>query len=85
MATMRWCDELSKLAELNVKQCVMEHDECRNTNKFQNVGQNLAVSSWMGMEKTIPNVIENHIQMWFNEYKDCPMSSINNYSRNTNG
>lgn len=35
MSLMDWDDELAYLAELNVKQCVMEHDECRSTGCFE--------------------------------------------------
>lgn len=31
MATMEWDDDLAANAALNVHQCEMEHDECRNT------------------------------------------------------
>lgn len=85
MATIRWSPELAKLAELNVKQCIMKHDQCRNTNQFKYAGQNLAVSSWKGMQRTVANVIDSHIQMWFDEYKDCSMTYINKYSSPTNG
>ncbi|EDW07790.2 uncharacterized protein Dmoj_GI14664 [Drosophila mojavensis] len=41
MATVRWDAELTRLTELNVKQCYMEHDACHNTEKFRYSGQNL--------------------------------------------
>ncbi|KAM7348616.1 venom allergen-1-like [Cochliomyia hominivorax] len=85
MATMRWSPELAQLAELNVKQCRLKHDQCRNTNEFKFAGQNLAASSWRGMKRAITNVIESQIQMWFNEYKDGSMSIIKKYSRSANG
>lgn len=31
MATMEWDDALAANAALNVHQCEMEHDECKNT------------------------------------------------------
>lgn len=31
MATMKWDPELAKLAAINVRQCEMKHDSCRNT------------------------------------------------------
>ena len=38
MASVVWCPELASLAELNTKQCVMEHDKCHNTgNVFTNL------------------------------------------------
>jgi hypothetical protein len=44
MATMQWDDELAKLAELNVRRCIFEHDQCRNTAKYNHVGQNIGIS-----------------------------------------
>lgn len=34
MATLTWDPELAKLAAINVKQCEMKHDICRNTGKI---------------------------------------------------
>lgn len=34
MAQMQYCPELELLASLNVKQCNMKHDECRNTRNY---------------------------------------------------
>ena len=35
MATMEWDDGLAANAALNVHQCEMKHDECRNTGIFR--------------------------------------------------
>ncbi|XP_037932306.1 uncharacterized protein LOC119667094 [Teleopsis dalmanni] len=85
MATIVWDAELAMLAELNVKQCAMKHDQCRNTDKFKLAGQNLAYSGWSGTTKEVQAVSVSHVQMWFDEYKDCSMTYINNYSNPTNG
>ena len=34
MASVVWSDEMAALAELNTKQCEMEHDKCRATGNF---------------------------------------------------
>lgn len=34
MATMTYDDELARLAELNVRKCEFEHDDCTNTGKL---------------------------------------------------
>ncbi|KAI8120339.1 Venom allergen 3 [Lucilia cuprina] len=85
MATMVWSNELAKLAEYNVKQCKMQHDQCRNTNDFSHAGQNIAMTTWSGKDMSIGQVINTHIQNWFNEYKHCPLSVIKNYSSPTSG
>lgn len=35
MATVVWSPELATLAEMNTKQCIMEHDKCHNTGSFK--------------------------------------------------
>lgn len=78
MATMRWSPELAKLAEYNVKQCKMNHDQCRNTNKFAYAGQNGAKNEWSGQNRPVAVVAREQIQNWFNENKKCSMAIIKN-------
>ncbi|KAM7347152.1 venom allergen-1-like [Cochliomyia hominivorax] len=85
MATMVWSNELAKLAEYNVKQCQIKHDQCRNTKEFRNSGQNIAMTTWRGKIMGVSQIVNNHIQNWFNEYKYCPRSTINSYQSPTNG
>lgn len=33
MAFMQWNDTLANVSSFNVKSCIFEHDECRNTSK----------------------------------------------------
>ncbi|CAD7083417.1 unnamed protein product [Hermetia illucens] len=78
MGTMQWDSELAYLAELNVKQCVMQHDSCRNTDRFQWSGQNLAWT-W-GIPAADPGkAFEKGIDNWFNEYQNANMEYINSY------
>ncbi|CAD7083421.1 unnamed protein product [Hermetia illucens] len=79
MGTMQWDDELASLAALNVKQCAMKHDACRNTDRFKWSGQNLAWY-WSIPAATVDKAINNGIESWFNEYKDATMAQINSYS-----
>ncbi|XP_075157840.1 venom allergen-1-like [Haematobia irritans] len=84
MATMQWDDELAYLAALNVRQCKMLHDKCRNTNTFHYSGQNLAWRSYSGS----PNYHELAkicMDMWYDEVKDSNMNYINAYPMNYNG
>ncbi|KAM7347467.1 venom allergen-1-like [Cochliomyia hominivorax] len=85
MATMVWSNELAKLAEYNVKQCQMKHDQCRNTKSFPKAGQNIAITTWRGKEMSVSQIVNNHIEKWFNEYKNCPTSAIKSYQSPTNG
>lgn len=44
MATVSWDETLAYLAELNTRQCNMEHDKCRATDRYIYSGQNLCTS-----------------------------------------
>ncbi|KAG5683171.1 hypothetical protein PVAND_012468 [Polypedilum vanderplanki] len=76
MLIMLWHDELAYLASLNVRQCKMEHDQCRNTFQFQYSGQNLGYRAnslnFEGLSTFLPNVI----YAWYNEIKDAQPSNI---------
>ena len=85
MATMQWNAELAQLAELNVKQCVMKHEQCHNTKNFKHSGQNLAYTNWYGMQMSVSQVVNNHIKAWFDEYKICPVDFVYKYPLKTNG
>ena len=84
MATMEWDDELAQLAALNVKQCKMAHDKCRNTDAFSYAGQNLA---WMGFTGPIDHAarMKQSVQMWFDEVKDSKQSYIDSYPKGYSG
>ncbi|XP_061390202.1 antigen 5 like allergen Cul n 1-like, partial [Musca vetustissima] len=78
MATMRWHGELARLAELNVRQCAMIHDECRNTDAFRYAGQNLGeIRSSRAID--VLKALKFQIQSWFDEYKDTPVDLIDKF------
>ncbi|CAO1398850.1 unnamed protein product [Diamesa serratosioi] len=77
MATLTWDDELAYLATLNVLQCKMKHDNCRNTNQYKYAGQNLA---WRGQSwafEDVSSVMINSMLVWYNEYELTDQSVIN--------
>ncbi|XP_065362988.1 antigen 5 like allergen Cul n 1-like [Calliphora vicina] len=84
MATMEWDDELAAIAELNVKQCQMNHDRCRNTDAFKYAGQNLA---WMGFFGDVVDAdkMKESVEMWFSEVKDSQQSYIDSYPNGYSG
>lgn len=57
MATMVWDDALASNAALNVHQCEMEHDDCRNTGKF------IAISIPSFFKMLFPSVYLNPYQV----------------------
>lgn len=79
MATIQWDDELARLATLNVMQCRMQHDECRNTPRYRSSGQNIAWRSYYNIEYTQKQVLEDALTDWFSEYKYSDMSYIDSY------
>ncbi|XP_017488225.1 PREDICTED: venom allergen 5-like, partial [Rhagoletis zephyria] len=68
MATMAWDDELAFLAELNLKMCYVEHDDCNNTPRFKSVGQNLSGVAYQRQGVNISEVISRSMGLWFGEY-----------------
>ncbi|XP_055842790.1 antigen 5 like allergen Cul n 1-like [Episyrphus balteatus] len=80
MATMMWDNELAMLAGMTARTCKFEHDQCRNTYRFQYSGQNLA-ANWSGAPFT-NSVLETVLPMidsWWAEHKDANMRVMQNY------
>ncbi|XP_073811672.1 venom allergen-1-like [Musca autumnalis] len=70
MATMQWDDELEFLADLNVRTCVVDHDDCRNSYRFRNAGQNLVgIAQFKNDEQNITAIILKDIWLWYTEHK----------------
>ncbi|XP_037952364.1 antigen 5 like allergen Cul n 1 [Teleopsis dalmanni] len=69
MATMVWDDELQYLSSLNVRTCILDHDDCHNTYRFKNSGQNLvAVYRDRSPFVNVTSLIEQSLNLWFDEY-----------------
>lgn len=84
MATMQWDDELASIAALNVMQCKIAHDKCRNTDTFLYSGQNLALSSYSGTPN-YNNLFNVGLTMWYKEVNDTKMDYIDSYPRGYQG
>lgn len=70
MASLQWDDELAFLAELNVRTCVVEHEECKNTYRYRNVGQNLVgIDRPRHVPANISEVIQRGMALWFGEHE----------------
>ncbi|XP_070492878.1 antigen 5 like allergen Cul n 1-like [Chironomus tepperi] len=79
MLTMKWNDELAFLANLNALNCDFEHDQCRNTETFKYVGQNLAISASTADYPETEKAIRESINDWYQEYENSTQSDINKY------
>jgi hypothetical protein len=63
------------MAKLHVLNCKFDHDECRNTKKYRNAGQNLyAASSSDKIE--YKSHTSAAVTDWFNEFKDASKSDL---------
>ncbi|CAD7091196.1 unnamed protein product [Hermetia illucens] len=79
MATVVWDNELATLAQVWVKQCVAENDECRNTDRFNSVGQNVH-STLKSNNFDIPTLINEILDEWYNEYSAMTAAEISAYT-----
>lgn len=80
MATLQWDDELEFLAELNVRTCVVDHDECRNSYRFQNIGQNLVgIAHYKHEPQNITAILLKDIYLWYTEHKIIDSSFITSF------
>ncbi|CAO1422826.1 unnamed protein product [Diamesa serratosioi] len=80
MAQMKYCKELEVPAALNVKQCNMKHDECRNTPTFRKSGQNLARYGTNRKSYNVTNIIERMVIGWQAEYTFASKSDIDSHT-----
>ncbi|XP_061402291.1 antigen 5 like allergen Cul n 1-like [Musca vetustissima] len=66
MATMVWDEELQYLAALNVRTCILDHDDCYHTYRFKNCGQNLCAISRLKYDAlNVTSLIDETIRLWF--------------------
>ncbi len=62
---------------MNVRQCRMSHDGCRNTREFRFAGQNLASRSRTSSYDPVDWFINYAIQeQWYGEIKDARQPDI---------
>ncbi|KAH8415957.1 hypothetical protein KR222_005134 [Zaprionus bogoriensis] len=80
MATMVWDEELEYLATLNLKTCDLEHDDCNNSYRYRNVGQNLCgVDRLRGMPLDVRGIVKNTMGLWFGEHPLIDSSYITQF------
>uniref|UniRef100_A0A1Y9H2P3 Venom allergen-1 n=1 Tax=Anopheles dirus TaxID=7168 RepID=A0A1Y9H2P3_9DIPT len=82
MPTLTWDTELAKQAGNNARSCVFAHDRCRNTPVYSWSGQNLAISQFYGMTKTIEELLKEGIAGWWSEYNVTTQAQLNSYPSN---
>ncbi|CAD7091192.1 unnamed protein product [Hermetia illucens] len=83
MATVTWDNELARLAEMLVKTCISSYDECRNTDRFSAVGQNIASTTIIG-SYSVAKLIEDTVDKWFKEHSIINRSYVSTYKMDDN-
>lgn len=75
-----WDDELQYLSSLNVRTCILDHDDCHNTYNFANSGQNLcAIWRDRNPHTNVTSLIEESMGLWFNEFDLIDSSYIDSF------
>lgn len=76
-------DELAENAKYTAKTCVYAHDECRNTEKYVNVGQNIAMYSSKAIAAIdYKVVIDGMLKSWLSEAKNVNMKIVEQFKSN---
>ncbi|XP_011054174.1 PREDICTED: venom allergen 3-like [Acromyrmex echinatior] len=75
MTNLTWDEELEKISQRWVNQCIFGHDECRHVDRFI-VGQNMAQASSSGKNTA---TVDYLVSLWYNEVKDFNNTKINKY------
>lgn len=75
MAQIRWDPTLAHLAGLNVRRCQVRQDPCRNTDEFNNSGQNLGTIFFLGNMAT-DIIVNTVIDSWFDQRRNTLISDI---------
>lgn len=71
---------MAELAELTARTCVYKHDECRNTEIFNNVGQNIAMYSTKSVKAIkYKDVVGDIIDSWLSQAESCDMELIEQF------
>lgn len=81
MPTVTWSSDLSRLAALSSKRCLVEHDACRNTYTFRKVAQLVFQQYSQGVNINYREHLIKMIQTWYQKYKDADEAKIASYTK----
>lgn len=76
MPTIRWNEGLAYTASLHARSCSTESDECRNSKRFRDVGQNVGHDINGENQKNVTAIIKNIVESWFSEHKNGGQADI---------
>lgn len=74
-----WDPTLATLAAYDARDCILKHDQCRNTHAFPKAGQNLGITMQSDQYLDSEAAIKQSINTWFDENAKCPQSAINSF------
>lgn len=80
MPALRWNDDLAYVAGIHARSCTAENDDCRNTQLFKNVGQNIAYDIDSDPEHNVTTVIKRVIDSWYSENQNGNHESIEEFT-----
>uniref|UniRef100_A0A182JBJ5 Uncharacterized protein n=1 Tax=Anopheles atroparvus TaxID=41427 RepID=A0A182JBJ5_ANOAO len=83
MEQLQWDNKLARMAEYNARTCTFAHDECRNTRKYRQVGQNLAINWFHGVNVSVSEAIEKFQRHWFLEYSRGRQKLLDRYGEHS--
>ncbi|XP_037729421.1 uncharacterized protein LOC119560141 [Drosophila subpulchrella] len=79
MGTLKWDQELAFLAKYNVHDCVMRHDQCRNTKTAVHAGQTVGYRGIKGKIPVLEDVLKDITSVWMRENTGTSMLDIMKY------
>uniref|UniRef100_A0A1Y9H2P4 Venom allergen-1 n=1 Tax=Anopheles dirus TaxID=7168 RepID=A0A1Y9H2P4_9DIPT len=80
MPLLVWDSELARQASHNARSCVNGHDECRNTQKFRFVGQNIALERHSRHSNdSFGELMRLEINSWWREYNATTQAQLDRY------
>lgn len=73
----RWDKKLAEVAWYNAIRCTMKYDDERKTEKYESVGQNLAISRQIRSYENPVKILDRMVDGWIAEYRLTSMKVIN--------
>ncbi|XP_072399644.1 venom allergen 5-like isoform X3 [Diabrotica undecimpunctata] len=76
MRAMSWNKELEYIAQCWTNNCEYKHDDCRKTEQWGGVGQNLAIQAGYNFAHKDLDAIKKSINAWYSEVKNFNSSIL---------
>lgn len=80
MLELNWDDELSRLAEFNVKYCNISYDFCHKTDKYPYSGQNIFSAQSYNNFLDTNTVIQDAIKAWYSQSQYATQNSLDYFT-----